>query len=67
MSVELENKSIPKLLDRAFEVIKEYNILFDNILGVTPEERKEMRKILEGFTSTEIREALEWYKPSHPK
>ncbi len=67
MSDQLENKSVPQLLDTATEIIKEYNILFTTILGATPEERKEMRKILEEFTSTEIRQALEWYKASHPK
>lgn len=66
MTNELKKSSIPEILDNAKEVIKEYNILFSTILGSTPEESKEMRKILEGFTSSEIRDALLLYRGKKP-
>lgn len=66
MSAELEKKSVPELLTASTEIIKKYNILFKDILGSTPEESKEMRKILEGFTSSEIRDALLLYRGKKP-
>lgn len=66
MSDQLENKSVPELLDTATEIIKEYNILFTTILGTTPEESKEMRKILERFEPWEIKKALIAYRGGKP-
>jgi len=67
MRDELEKKSVSELLDVSIELIRKYRILFNTILGSTPDENKEMHEILEGYTHREIRDALEWYKASHPK
>ena len=67
MSDELKKKSAKELLDISVEIIKEYRILFDKILGKTPDEIQEMHKILEGLNSREIRDALRTYRGRHTK
>lgn len=58
----LEDKSIPELFDSAMDVISKYNIMFDKILGSTPEEVKETQEALEGLTPAEIRDAVKRFR-----
>jgi len=65
MSTGLENKSVANLLDISTDLIREYRILLEKILGSTPEEVQETYEALEGFTPAEIREAVKLYREKH--
>ncbi|MBA7689607.1 hypothetical protein ES703_98115 [subsurface metagenome] len=66
MSTRLEDKSIPELLDISSDVIRNYRIMFDKILGSTPEEAIETQEALEGLTPAYIREAVKRFKSGTP-
>ena len=65
MSAELEDKSISNILEMSTDLIKEYRLQIEKILGSTPEEIKETQDALEGFTPADIREAVNLYKKRH--
>jgi len=62
MSAELKDKSISEILVTSTDIIRKYRIMFNKILGSTPEESRETQEALEGFTPAEIREALKLYR-----
>lgn len=67
MSTEVQDKSISKVLVNSTDIIRKYRVLFDKILGSTPEEIQETQEALEGFTPADIREAMKLYRRGHPK
>jgi len=67
MSTESKDKSISEILDISRDTIRRYRIMFDKILGSTPEEIRDTQEALKGFTSAEIREALKLYSRRHDK
>ena len=67
MSTKLEVKSVSELLDFSTDVIKKYRIMFDKILGSTPEEIIETQEALEGLTPAEIRKAVKLYRSGTPE
>jgi len=62
----IKKKSVKELLDISLEIIRDYRILFDKILGKTPEEIQETKEALEGFTPADIREAIKLYRSITP-
>lgn len=67
MSAELKDKSISEILVTSTDIIRKYRIMFDKILGSTPEEIRDTQEALKGFTSAEIREAMRTYRKGHDR